>query len=263
MSQKIKKSKVEKKSATKNKEAAKKQNTIDLTLTSTPIEEKQLLFILQRTPKQHIYRRKAKGGGYWEYVTGIYVKKALNYIFGWMWDFEIKDKGREGDLVWVQGRLTIKDKSGKPMIVKEQFGRADIKFLKGTKTPVDYGNDLKAAATDALKKCASELGIASDVYGREEFKQIQKEDKGFSPPPIEVIEPETEPESEVEVKLQLTNRKVQELKSMLRGKTDAEKMADLKNRTGIVLNNGFNITEKHAGILIAQLLNNIATNNKK
>ena len=40
---------------------------------------------------------------------------------------------------------------------------------------LDYGNDLKAAATDALKKCASELGIASDIYGSEEFKEIKKE----------------------------------------------------------------------------------------
>jgi hypothetical protein len=32
---------------------------------------------------------------------------------------------------------------------------------------------MKAAATDALKKCAAELGIASDVYGKNEFKEIK------------------------------------------------------------------------------------------
>jgi isopentenyldiphosphate isomerase len=65
------------------------------------------------------------------------------------------------------------------MIVKEQFGRADVKFKKGTEIPIDYGNDLKAASTDALKKCASELGIASDIYGKNEFKEIKvvKKDK--------------------------------------------------------------------------------------
>jgi len=36
---------------------------------------------------------------------------------------------------------------------------------------VDFGNDMKAAATDALKKCASELGIASDVYGTAEYAE--------------------------------------------------------------------------------------------
>jgi len=257
-----------KKSTAKKKRTSKKKTSKALTkytLVPAPIKEKQLLFILQRTPKQHIYQRKAKGGGYWDYVTGVYVKKVLNYCFGWMWDFEIKEHGKEEDLVWVLGRLTIKNQKGEVMIVKEQFGRADIKFkneyktIKGQKVkvktnkPLDYGNDLKAAATDALKKCASELGIASDVYGKQEFQEIQKEDKGFTPPPVEVVEPETEIKPVVETKL--TGQKVEELKKMLKGKTDEEKIADLKKRTGITLSNGFNITEKHAGILIASVLN--------
>lgn len=254
-----KKKVVKKKPTTKKKKRGasrrSKNKALTLTLTPAPIKQNQLLFILQRTPKEHIYNRPAKGGGTWTYVTGVYVKKALNHIFGWMWDFQIIDKGREGDLVWVQGRLTIKNKSAKPMIIKEQFGRADVKFKRGTKTPLDYGNDLKAAATDALKKCASELGIASDVYGKSEFQIIQKQDKGFTPPAVEVVEPKPEPKIQPIVETKLTGEKVAKLKTMLRGKTDAEKMANLKTRTGIVPGNGFNITEKHAGILIASLLN--------
>ena len=154
----------------------------ELMLSQSPLSAKQLLYILQRTPKDHIYKRPGKKGIEFEYVTGTYMKKVLNYAFGWMWSFEIKEHGREGDLMWVLGKLTIQDKTGKSMIIKEQFGRADIKFLKDTKITVDFGNDLKAAATDALKKCAAELGIASDVYGRQEFKEIQKVDKRFIPP---------------------------------------------------------------------------------
>jgi len=222
-----------------------KKNTKEnnLSLVSAPLTKEQLLYILQRTPKNHIYRRPAKGGGEWEYVTGVYVKKVLNFVFGWLWDFEIKEHGREGDLVWVLGRLTIKDKKGNPMIVKEQFGRADIKFKRGSKIPLDFGNDLKAAATDALKKCASELGIASDVYGKNEFKEIQMVDKGFIPP---------KENNKEEIKT--GGEKVEELKKRLKGKTDKEKLEDLKKRTGIVLDS-FEITEKHAKILIASLLN--------
>ena len=250
----VKKTKVKKKPAKKTKKVSKRKKTeMGLTLIPAPISPKQLLFILQKTPTAHIYHRPAKGGGTWDYVTGVYVKKVLNYIFGWMWNFEVKDKGREGDLVWVQGRLTINNKTGKPMIIKEQFGRADIKMKKGTKDPLDYGNDLKAATTDALKKCASELGIASDVYGKNEFINIQKQDKGFTPPPVEVIEDgkfeEVVPELEAEV-----GKKVVELKEMLKGKTDQEKIANLKERTGIILGNGFNITERHASVIIASLL---------
>jgi len=221
----------------------KKKKEVALTLTQAPLKREQLLRILYRTPKNHIYRRPAKGGGEWEYVTGVYVKKILNYVFGWMWDFEVKEHGREGDLVWVLGRLTIKNRKGESMIIKEQFGRADIKFKRGSKVPLDYGNDLKAAATDALKKCASELGIASDIYGKNEFKEIQMIDKGFVPP-----------EKKEEKKPNGSGEKVKELKKILQGKTDKEKLEDLKKRTGIILNT-FEITEKHAKILIASLLN--------
>jgi len=143
---------------------------------TTPLlYEEQILNILQKTPKEHIYTRPAKGGGTWDYVTGVYVKKVLNYVFGWDWDFEVKEKGTEGDLVWVLGRLTVRTHTGKTM-VREQYGRADMKKKKDGSGYLDYGNDLKAATTDALKKCASELGIASDVYGKNEFKEIKYKD---------------------------------------------------------------------------------------
>ncbi len=135
----------------------------------TWMSDKQVVQMVQKTPPQYIYRRQGKGGQTFDYVTGWYVTKVLNYVFGWNWDFEIIDKGREQDQVWVLGKLTVKDDKGHT-IVKSQFGRADIKFFKAQPNrPVDYGNDLKAAATDALKKCASELGVASDIYGKAEF----------------------------------------------------------------------------------------------
>jgi len=223
-----------------------------LMLVNGPFNAKQLLMILQKTPKEHIYRRKGKGGMEWDYVTGVYVKKVLNYTFGWLWDFEVKEHGREksedGELVWILGRLTIRDKSGRTAIVKEQFGRADVKYKKGTKIPVDFGNDLKAASTDALKKCASELGIASDIYGSNEFKEIQKVDKGFAGPEMK------DPSDPKPVKTNTPAQKVNELKGMLKGANDAEKLLNLKKRTGIVLHS-FDISEKHAGIVVATLLN--------
>ena len=150
--------------------------------TKPVLYEEQLIHILQRTPKDHIYTRPAKGGGVWDYVTGTYVKKVLNYVFAWNWDFEVKEKGTQGDLIWVLGRLTVRTKTG-ATIVKEQFGRADMKKKKDGTGYVDYGNDLKAATTDALKKCASELGIASDVYGKNEFREIKYQEVTDLPAP--------------------------------------------------------------------------------
>ena len=54
-----------------------------------------------------------------------------------------------------------------------QFGNKDVICKRGTDIPLSIGNDLKSAATDALKKCASELGLASDIYGKLEFKEIK------------------------------------------------------------------------------------------
>lgn len=156
---------------------------------ATWISTKQVVVMLQRTPKEHVFVRQGKGNQSWEYVTGHYVEKVLNYAFGWNWDFEIITQnvyGLENDKidfaqVVVQGRLTVKDEKGN-QIVKSQFGRADVK-MRGA-APLDLGNDFKAAATDALKKCASLLGIASDIYGKKEFKDLGasiKPDGGQTP----------------------------------------------------------------------------------
>jgi len=136
------------------------------------IHEAQLLQIMQRTPASHIFTRPGKGGGTWQFVTGTYVKKVLNYVFGFNWDFEVVSHEEKYKQVIVEGRLTVR--AGNQSVTKMQFGRADIKYKKGTETPVDYGNDIKAATTDALKKCAAELGIANDIYGKNEFKELAK-----------------------------------------------------------------------------------------
>ena len=158
----------------------------------------QMLHIMQSTPKEHIYQRPAKGGGVWDYVTGVYVKKVLNYVFGWDWDFEVKDHGIEGNLLWVLGKLTVRTKDGKA-ITKEQFGRAETKKRKDGTGYLDYGNDLKAATTDALKKCASELGIASDVYGKNEFREIKYEDLADLPNPVKEVKSTIEVKPIIEI----------------------------------------------------------------
>ena len=144
------------------------------------LNKEQLNFLLGKTPETHIYTRPGKGGGQWKFVTGVYVKKVLNSIFGWDWDFEIVsfDVNMAAKQAIVHGKLTCRANGA--TVVKHQFGRADIKIRKADGAPLDLGNDLKAASTDALKKCASELGIASDVYGESEFKNITVTDEQTS-----------------------------------------------------------------------------------
>lgn len=153
---------------------------------SNVLNTQQLNFLLSETPQKHIYKRPAKGGGTWDFVTGVYVKKVLNLMFGWDWDFEVVDFQviDAAKQCVVHGKLTCR--VGEKTIVKHQFGRADIKYKTRkdennkkipTDQPLDLGNDLKAATTDALKKCASELGVASDIYGANEFKAISVVDE--------------------------------------------------------------------------------------
>ena len=138
---------------------------------SNSMNERQLKFLLMKTPKQYIHKRPAKGGGEWEYVTGGYVRKLLNLMFGWDWDFEILDeKILHGEAI-VKGRLTCR--SNGRTIIKTQFGNKDVICKRGTDIPLSIGNDLKAAATDCLKKCAAEIGIAADIYNKLDFKEVQ------------------------------------------------------------------------------------------
>jgi len=174
------------------------------------LNEKQLKQILQRTPKKYIHQRPAKGGGTWDYVTGGYIKKCLNIMFGWDWDFEILDeKIMHGEAI-VKGKLTCRS-NGKT-IVKMQFGNKDIIYKKQNaediskgieRMPLSIGNDLKSAATDCLKKCAAEIGIAADIYNKEDFNEVKVALKGNDfVEPIEITD-----EQWIEIKSVFDNKK--------------------------------------------------------
>ncbi len=133
------------------------------------LSEAQVDFLLQRTPKHEIKTRQGRGGMQFSYVEHGYVTERLNLVFGFNWDFEVVDKQILEDEVIVEARLTVRTPGGQT-IVKTQFGGADIKrHASGAKSgrPLSIADDYKAAASDALKKCASLLGIGLDLYGRD------------------------------------------------------------------------------------------------
>lgn len=147
---------------------------------NSALEPQQLNWLLKATPKKYIKQRPAKGGGQWDYVSGGYVKKCLNLMFGWNWSFEITEQLIMHGEAIVKGRLTVVSNGN--TITKMQFGNKDIMYKKQSdaekvanteKIPLSIGNDLKSAATDCLKKCAAELGIAADIYNKEEFSAIE------------------------------------------------------------------------------------------
>jgi hypothetical protein len=129
------------------------------------LSKAQLDFITQKTPPQFIKKRPGPGGTVFEYVEVGYIINMLNQAFGWDWDFRIQEVQIGKKQVWVRGELTVKTRGH--TITKGQFGGADIKLNRSSGEPVSIADDLKAAASDCLKKCASMLGIAGDIYWRD------------------------------------------------------------------------------------------------
>lgn len=145
---------------------------------------------------------RTKGGKTYRYVEASYVVELLNQMFGHIWNWQLDEPGvrtfmgtkyvketkqtvpEEKSLVFVKGSITVpvlnpnydeanssyKDKY--IWITKESFGSHP---LLGNDAETQ-GYAYKAAATDALKKCASMLGIAKNVYMSEEmFEYLQEE----------------------------------------------------------------------------------------
>ena len=163
-----------------------------VTRTKAVLNQNQVQKLWNSTPRKFKYKRPAKGGGQWDYVKVSYVRKVLDSVFGFDWDFNIETTLQEAfEVAKLTGTVTVKgtlvcrvvDDAGRIREIKKtQFGRADVKWKKGfspddvkdgqlPKT-LDFGNDMKSAVSDALKKCASLFGIAADVYEADEFIEI-------------------------------------------------------------------------------------------
>ena len=151
------------------------------------LSEAQVDFLLQRTPKNEIKTRQGRGGLQFSYVEHGYVTERLNLVFGFNWDFEVTDKQILEDEVIVEAKLTVRTPGGQT-IVKTQFGGADIKrHASGAKSgrPLSIADDYKAAASDALKKCASLLGIGLDLYGRDRPYDLEEAQPVHTVPPAQ------------------------------------------------------------------------------
>ena len=101
-----------------------------------------------------IKKRKGRGGMVLDYLETASVIRRLNEAFGSEWNFRILEHGvdTEAKAVWVLGELTAVG------LTKQQFGAKDI-YEKST-----LGDNLKSAASDCLKKCATLFGVGLHLY---------------------------------------------------------------------------------------------------
>ena len=109
------------------------------------------------TPEQ-IKRRQGTNGDVLDYIEGCAVIQRLNECFDAEWLFEIQEHRVYDDEVVVLGKLTAQG------VAKSQFGKSRITRAKKDKAIISLGDDLKAAATDCLKKCATLFGVGLHLY---------------------------------------------------------------------------------------------------
>lgn len=156
------------------------------TRTKSILNPNQIQKLWNRTPGRFKYSREGKSGQQWTYVRKGYIKRVLDSIFGFNWSFEenehdnlsmLLEVAEKTGTVVVRGRLIchVLDDRGTEVatLIKSDAGSVQVKFKKGTKELLDFGNDVKAAYTDCLKRCAAQLGIAADVYDPQEFMDIE------------------------------------------------------------------------------------------
>ena len=110
---------------------------------------------------EQIKQREGNFGKMLDYIEGHAVIQRLNDAFDADWSFNVirHDILKETDEVIVLGEL----KAGN--VVKTQFGSSKITRARESGEIISLADDLKAAATDALKKAATLLGVGLHLYG--------------------------------------------------------------------------------------------------
>jgi hypothetical protein len=122
-----------------------------------------------------------RGGVQLEYITGEQCISRLNEVLGVAgWSFVVREHGinAEADECWALGEITAN--FGGTIVVRQQFGSQKVKRSRASGNPLDIGFDLKGAGTDALKKCASLLGVGLYLSKKEE--QSSKAGNGSAAP---------------------------------------------------------------------------------
>ena len=106
-----------------------------------------------------------------DYIEVAAAIRRANYVFKGCWNFEILEviqyrppEQRMKQLI-VRGKVTI-PVNNESNVYKEDYGIKDILYKRDTtdEIPLNYGNDLKAATGDCIKRCLRQFGIGNHLY---------------------------------------------------------------------------------------------------
>ncbi len=110
-------------------------------------------------PSDKIKERPGHNGKALSYIEGHEVVLRLLEVFGLQWSFRVLQHEIGNQQVIVLGELRVGD------TVKQAFGGSDITRSRDGGQSISVADDLKSAATDALKKAATLFGVALHLYG--------------------------------------------------------------------------------------------------
>jgi len=150
------------------------------------MNETTSLYPALAAPFDHVFQD-TRGGVELSYVTGEQVVSRLNEVLGYDgWEFTVREHGHhaEADELWALGELTVF--TGARPVRRMQFGSQKIKRRRTDAQPLDIGFDLKGAATDALKKCASLVGVGLYLSAKEGGVSAEEQATQGAVPPAQL-----------------------------------------------------------------------------
>jgi hypothetical protein len=122
------------------------------------MKEDTRLALVAPFPEDAVSTRKGTHGKTLQYIETWRVIDRLNQAFGHDWSFRI--------LEWrlLDAEVIVHAELAAGGLVKQAFGSSTITRSKETGDPTGIGDDVKAAASDALKKAATLLGVGLELY---------------------------------------------------------------------------------------------------
>jgi hypothetical protein len=113
------------------------------------------------------HKTRKQGGRDLTYVTGEMVISRLNEALGWQnWSFRVVREGATDVEAWVLGELTVTIDG--QTITRQHYGNQDLS--RGQHATTDL---YKSAATDAIKKAATTIGIGLYLYDEDERREVE------------------------------------------------------------------------------------------
>ena len=138
--------------------------------------------ILEQPFESHLIRsRRGHSGKVFSYVEGPEYIRRLNEAFEGEWSFEVAEYQVLENDVFVIGKLTAQG------IVKTAFGGTSITRNQHTGDALNIADDLKAAATDALKKASTLFGLGLHLYSDNSGRQNESSRRSTSSQPISAM----------------------------------------------------------------------------